>query len=262
MMIDEPGYFERLARVEAGHWWSRAMWRLASDWLSRAIRGRNGLEALDVGCGAGLSLIRLSGHREIARVIGLEPDPGALRLARRHAGFEVIRGSATDLPFDSSNLDVLTCFDVLQHLPEGGDRQAVDEIARVLRPTGLVLIRTNSAGFGRGRSRGGSAYRLSELTQMITESGLVILRSSHANFLPSLAQEIRGRLRFVAGSRGSSWRPHPAGGGLQLDVPSVTVNRFMGAISSFERSISTRLGCSLPFGHSTMILARKPGGSG
>ena len=40
MTIDEPGYFERLARVEAGHWWSRAMWRLASDWLSRAIRGR------------------------------------------------------------------------------------------------------------------------------------------------------------------------------------------------------------------------------
>ena len=46
MTIDEPGYFERLARVESGHWWSRAMWRLASGWLAGAIEGRRGLVAL------------------------------------------------------------------------------------------------------------------------------------------------------------------------------------------------------------------------
>src|ERR1700733_10128214 len=109
MTIDEPGYFERLARVEAGHWWSRAMWRLASDWLDDAIRGRRGLSALDVGCGAGLSLIRLAGHREVSRVVGLEPDPGALRLARRHRGFEVVEGSALDLPFEDGCFDVVTC---------------------------------------------------------------------------------------------------------------------------------------------------------
>src|SRR5271156_4235620 len=98
MTIDEPGYFERLARVEAGHWWSRAMWRLASEWLGRGVEGRRGLIALGVGCGSGLSLIRLAGHREVSRVIGLEPDGRALRLARRHRGFDLVEGSATDLP--------------------------------------------------------------------------------------------------------------------------------------------------------------------
>ena len=92
MTIDEPGYFERLACVEAGHWWSRAMWRLASGWLAGAIEGRSGLDALDVGCGAGLSLVRLAWHREVARVVGLEPDEGALKLARRHRGFDLIPG--------------------------------------------------------------------------------------------------------------------------------------------------------------------------
>ncbi len=260
MTIDEPGYFERLARVEAGHWWSLAMWRLASSWLAGAIRGRRGLEALDVGCGAGLSLIRLAGHREIARVVGLEPDPGALRLARRHRGFTLIEGSALELPFEAGSFDVLTCFDVFQHLPDGGDRVAAAEMARVLRPGGVAVVRSNSAGFGLGRASGGSAYRLNELSGVLADAGLSIARASYANGIPSLAQEARGRLRFLAGGRGRGWRAHPSGGGLRLDVPPVRINRVMGAVAEIERRTAGLFPVALPFGHSTMVLAKRPGG--
>jgi SAM-dependent methyltransferase len=259
MTIDEPGYFERLARVEAGHWWARAMWRLASEWLGEAIRGRQGLGALDVGCGAGLSLIRLAGHREVARVVGLEPDEGALRLARRHRGFDLIPGSALDLPFEAGCFDVVTCFDVFQHLPEGGDRIAAVEIARVLRPGGVTVVRSNAAGFGPGKASGGSAYRLGELVEVLTGAGLTVRRASYANALPGLAQEARGRLRFLAGARGRSWRAHPSGGGLRLDVPAPWISRLMGGVAAFERRASRVLGVPLPFGHSTMVLAVKRG---
>jgi SAM-dependent methyltransferase len=259
MTIDEPGYFERLARVEAGHWWSRAMWRLASDWLSKAIRGRRGLEALDIGCGAGLSLIRLAGHREIGQVVGLEPDSGALRLARLHQGFQIDQGSALELPFEKQSFDLITCLDVLQHLPAGGDRVAAREIARVLRPGGVALVRSNSAGFGAGRTSGGSAYRLGELVEILSDAGLKVIRSSYVNGLPSLAQEARGRLRFVAGRRGASWRSHPSGGGLRLDVPSPWINRVMGGVSAIERRSCGLIGLGLPFGHSTMVLAERTG---
>jgi SAM-dependent methyltransferase len=260
MTIDEPGYFERLARVEAGHWWPRAMWRLASDWLGGAIRGRRGLEALDIGCGAGLSLIRLAGHREIGRVVGLEPDPGALRLARLHRGFEIIEGSALDLPFECGSFDVVTCFDVLQHLPDGGDRVAACEMARVLRPGGVAVVRSNSAGFGPGRTSGGSSYRLRELVELLENAGFSIRRASYANGLPGVAQEVRGRLRFVAGARGRHWRAHPSGGGLRLDVPTPWVNRMMGGVSAIERRAAALIGGGLPFGHSTMVLAGRAGG--
>ncbi|WP_435008086.1 class I SAM-dependent methyltransferase [Tundrisphaera lichenicola] len=259
MTIDEPGYFERLARVESRHWWSRAMWRLASGWLAGAIAGRSGLVALDVGCGAGLSLVRLMGHREMGRIVGLEPDPGALRLARRHRGFRVVEASALALPFESASFDVVTCFDVLQHLPEGGDRRAASEIARVLRPGGVAVIRSNSAGFGPGRSSGGSAYRLRELVEVVEGAGLGILRASYVNGLPAMAQEVRGRLGFLAGRRGRSWRPHPSGGGLRIDLPSRRVNRLMAGVAEFERRAMDGLGVGLPFGHSTMALAEKGG---
>jgi SAM-dependent methyltransferase len=260
MTIDELGYFERLARVEAGHWWSRAMWRLASDWITKALRGRRGLEALDIGCGAGMSLIRLAGHREIGRVVGLEPDPKALRLARGHCGFDVFQGSALELPFESEGFDVVTCLDVFQHLSNGDDRAAASEIGRVLRPGGVAVIRSNSAGFGPGRTSGGTAYRLGELVDILSNAGLKVIRSSYANSLPSLAQEVRGRLRVVAGRRGATWRPHPSGGGLRLDVPSPWVNRLMGGVSAIERHASGLLGVGLPFGHSTMVLAGRAEG--
>ena len=260
MTIDEPGYFERLARAEAGHWWPRAMWRLASSWLGEEIRGRRGLEALDVGCGAGLSLIRLAGLREVGRVVGLEPDPAALRLARWHRGLESIEGSVLDLPFKNHGFDIVTCFDVLQHLADGGDVVAAREIARVLRPGGVVVIRSNSAGFGPGLRSGGSAYRLGELVEVLEGAGLSIRRASYVNGLPSLAQEVRGRLRGIAGVRGRDWRPHPSGGGLRLDVPGPWTNRIMGGVSTIERRLINSVGLGLPFGHSTMVLAVRAGG--
>ena len=124
---------------------------------------------------------------------------------------------------------MVTCFDVLQHLPEGGDRRAASEIARVLRPGGVAVVRSNSAGFGRGRASGGTAYRLGELVEVLAGSGLRVRRASYANCLPALAQEARGRLRFLAGLAGRSWRAHPSGGGLRVDVPPPRINRLMGA---------------------------------
>ena len=66
---------------------------------------------------------------------------------------------------------MVTCFDVLQHLPDGGDRVAAEqEIARVLRPGGVVVVAVELGGFrGRGfRNSGGSAYRLGELVEVLT----------------------------------------------------------------------------------------------
>ena len=142
----------------------------------------------------------------------------------------------------------MTCFDVLQHLPGGGDRIASREIARVLRPGGVAVVRSNSS------------YRPGDLAAMLDRAGLDVLRSSYANGLPSLAQEVRGRFRSLAGSRGAAWLAHPSGGGLRLDVPGPRVNRLMGGVSTIERRATGLLGVGLPFGHSTMALAARAGG--
>jgi SAM-dependent methyltransferase len=51
-------------------------------------------------------------------------------------------GDATDLPFPDESFDVVTFFDVLEHIP--ADTRAVTEALRVLRPGGFVLVTTPS----------------------------------------------------------------------------------------------------------------------
>ena len=262
LTIDDPGYFERLARVERDHWWARSMWRIASGWLAPAIRGRRGLAALDVGCGAGLTLARLAERPEIGSVVGVEPSPDALRLARGRGPYPLARGSVLNLPFAPASFDVVTCFDVVQHLPDGTDRPALGEIRRVLRPGGVVVVRSNAAGRP-GRTRGGSAYRLGELTEVVGSAGLRVERASYVNCLPALVQEARGRWsRWHNARRGggerSAWLAHPGGGGLRIDVPAPAVNAMMTRVARAEEWATVRLGRALPFGHGTMVLAMHP----
>jgi SAM-dependent methyltransferase len=255
LTLDQPAYFDRLAEAEARHWWPLGMWRLTAFWLDDALAGRRGLLALDVGCGTGLTALRLARRPEIARAVGLDPSADALAHARRRHALPLLRGSALELPFAHASCDLVTCFDVLQHLPPGGDGRAASEFARVLRPGGVALVRAN----GRGWSRDGSAYRLGDLTGLLTAAGLVVRRASYANGLPALIQELRGRLPLA--HRGRSERPaaHPSGGGLRLAPGHPVVNRVMGLVSGAEAVLAGRYGVPLPFGHSTLVLAEKPG---
>jgi ubiquinone/menaquinone biosynthesis C-methylase UbiE len=47
---------------------------------------------------------------------------------------------ATNLPFENSSFDVVTMFDLLEHVPD--DAKAVSEAKRVLRPGGFLLVST------------------------------------------------------------------------------------------------------------------------
>jgi SAM-dependent methyltransferase len=257
LTIENAAYFERLADVEARHWWSRGMWRIVTYWLDQALAGRAGLQALDIGCGAGVATRRLSQRPEIAATVALDPNPEALAVARWHDCLLPLRGDVKHLPFEDAQFDVVTCFDVFQHLPRGGDRAAAAELRRVLSPGGVAVVRAN----GRGFSGNELTYSLRRLADVLGESGLIVHRATYANVLPALAQEGRGWLvRTVNPSRtGSSSAGHPSGKGLCISVPHPAVNRVMAQVSAAEAWAAGRLNLRLPFGHSTLALAVRPG---
>jgi SAM-dependent methyltransferase len=246
LTIDQTAYFERLAEVEEGHWWSLGLWRLATHWLDLALAGRRGLHALDIGCGAGGTIARLAARQEITTVLGLDPSPDALRLARTKIGPHILKASAVDLPFEDDQFDLVTCFDVFQHLPAGADRRAAAEACRVLRPGGVALFRTNHRGLGEPPT-GVATYRLADLVALLNDAGLVVRRATRANCLPALAQELRGRFH-------RDRQAHPAGGGLRIALPSRPHNRIMLAVAAAEAAVAGRWRMRLPFGHSMMIL--------
>jgi ubiquinone/menaquinone biosynthesis C-methylase UbiE len=100
---------------------------------------------LDLGCGTGTLAIQLAHAIPLARVIGLDGDPGALRRAaeKAHAAgaeIELIEAFATAIPLPDRSVDCVTCSLVLHHLSPTAKACALEEAHRVLRPRGVLLI--------------------------------------------------------------------------------------------------------------------------
>lgn len=92
---------------------------------------------LDVGCGTGISTRQLA---KTGPVIGVDPDPIMLRVARKHRNAGVkkyVMARADRLPFKDSTFDVLTAFSAFHWFD---DKKSIAEIKRVLKPGGIFFI--------------------------------------------------------------------------------------------------------------------------
>jgi ubiquinone/menaquinone biosynthesis C-methylase UbiE len=104
-----------------------------------------GTRVLEIGCGTA-NLLLLAAHRHPrATLIGLDPDPAALALARRKADrrgrtLRLDQGYAGQLPYPDATVDrVLSAF-MLHHLPEPEKLTAMREVHRVLAPGGSLHL--------------------------------------------------------------------------------------------------------------------------
>ena len=93
----------------------------------------------DLGCGPGHVTEYLS--RINANVIGLDLSPGILREARtRHSEIIFLQGDMLNLPFTSAKVAGIVAFYSIIHFGANQVARAFAEIARVLKPGGLVLL--------------------------------------------------------------------------------------------------------------------------
>lgn len=101
-----------------------------------------GKDILDVGCNTGYGTLA---YLNVARrVVGVDVSPAAIEVARAYPGaaeFSVIDGIT--LPFADDTFDVVTSFQVLEHILDPAPY--LREIARVLRPGGVVIFTTPNA---------------------------------------------------------------------------------------------------------------------
>lgn len=113
----------------------------------------SGQSILDIGCGDGRLLYQF--RDRFKQLIGLEYSAGRLEVARHNLAdceFRGICGSAeamTDIASDS--IDCIVSADVIEHIPDV--YVAVDEMFRVLRPGGLMVINTPNIAFAVKRIR-------------------------------------------------------------------------------------------------------------
>jgi SAM-dependent methyltransferase len=146
-----------------------------------ALKNRPGEEVLDAGCGPGVTSLTLS--QQGYKVTAIDTDPAKieiLRLLGLSLGRNLAAQIATvcDLPFRDASFDKVLCAEVLEHVED--DRRAVAELARVLRPGGVLVITVPSKhsiahayedDFGHARP----GYTPESLLSLLREQGLFSL---------------------------------------------------------------------------------------
>lgn len=91
---------------------------------------------LEAGCGTGQTLSLLSSRHETT---GLDISSAALRLACQKCGNATL-GSIFDIPFRDDSFDLVYNSGVIEHFPEPTNVAAIQEMARVTKPSGFVII--------------------------------------------------------------------------------------------------------------------------
>ncbi|BCS34736.1 SAM-dependent methyltransferase [Luteitalea sp. TBR-22] len=100
--------------------------------VTSALAARTGARVVEAGCGARSHLAYPPG----ARVVGV--DLLRSQLQRNTDTRLLAQGDVAALPIASAVADLVVCWDVLEHLPD--PEAAIGEIARLVRPGGLVVL--------------------------------------------------------------------------------------------------------------------------
>ena len=145
-----PRELEALYRKEAGYF-ATAQTDLTSvpatsaKWLHDAV-AKHGISSgkfLDLGCANGSLMYAMRGLGW--QVSGVDVNGDAVEIARKH-DLDARAGTLESAHFDDDAFDVVYLGDVIEHVP--APRAVCQEIHRVLRPGGLVVMRTPNAACG------------------------------------------------------------------------------------------------------------------
>jgi SAM-dependent methyltransferase len=249
--VDYPvEIYDRLCRLEEGHFWfqarNRIILRMFHRHLAQLVRPR----VLEIGCGTGYVLRGLAAENRY-ELMGAEAHVAGLRHARsRLPSVELVQADARDLPYQSA-FDAIGAFDVIEHISE--DDVVLRSIWRALKPGGIVIVTVpqhrwlwSSIDEQAGHKR---RYTRPELSVKLVSAGFERLHATSfvTALLPVLyAARLAKRRRKIAD--------------FEFDLRELEISRLTNAICAAAMRIDEaliRIGMSLPLGGSLLAVARK-----
>ena len=214
--------YAKLDSIEKQHWFYHGKRDIIRFWLNKYCRLQHDDLYIDAGCGTGIMLLEMS---EFCRVQGLDNYDDSLALALPRVvpvGGKVTKTGLNKVALPDRCATVLTLLDVLEHLDD--DAGALDEMIRLVRPGGLLLITVPALRWLwsdwdialHHRRR----YHLPQFRTLVNRPGVEVLRCCYINafaLLPIFAARLWRRI----------FPPPPGVARAEDRVPPDPINRLL-----------------------------------
>lgn len=107
----------------------------------RIVSGPKDSIVLDIGCGTGAGTNILA--KNFNKIYGVDVSPDAIEYSKKYwkkKNISFIVGSGTNIPFPANRFDIVTAFEVFEHIKEW--RKFLLELKRVTKRNGRIYIST------------------------------------------------------------------------------------------------------------------------
>ncbi|GAB7025668.1 class I SAM-dependent methyltransferase [Geotalea toluenoxydans] len=243
--------YERMFRVEDSHWWYAGLHELILETVT-AEKHEEPLAILDAGCGTG-RLCQLL--QSVGTVAGCDASPQALAFSRSRGVSGLFHADLNKVDLGEKRYDVITSIDVLYHQAVTDEENIISRFYRALKPGGLLIL--NLVAFEFLRSTHDIAvhtrkrYTLGGLLPSLKGQGYSIEKATYRLgflFFPIAFYRLAKKLLPHSSQREQ----------VDSDVylPPSVINSLLLQLVRAENSFLHH--CSLPFGTSVYVAARRP----
>lgn len=205
------------------------------------------IKILDAGCGTGFLTKKIE---RFGKVTGVDIDLDAIKFAKKK-GVNIIKASISNLPFKDNSFDIIISIDVLYHR-NVNETQALKEFYRVLKPSGLLLLKLPAFNFLKGKHdlfvHAKRRYTDKSLSYTLQENGFQQIKSTYlASFLffPALIKRSIERFFELNNQKAKS----------DLRMPFNVLNILLITLFNIENYILKFI--NLPFGLSVFSISKK-----
>ncbi len=240
----EKEQYEILFNLEDTYWWHVGLRKLLISTIISNTKSKTKLRILDAGCGTGGNLVEL---KKLGYAVGIDLADDAILFSKQRGIDKLIKASLSELPCKDNYFDAIISVDVLYHQQIKDDVTALQELFRVLKKDGLLMLHLPAFEFLRGSHDTAvhtkRRYIAKDVKKILISLGFKVKKITYRNFILFFVAFFLRKLNRKKGGV-AEFRPLPE-----------WINRIFISLTNIENSLIRNI--DIPLGVSIFCIAAK-----